>query len=246
VRERNLPAEIVVKLTATVIGSHWHARMCTSVVSPSTDRTSPAKRTKRPDSEEIALDYLLCIFTVLLQVALTEVEDSLTAKNASTPDSALVDDEEEEDDPQMHLHISAVLRRLLPSLRILSKWLKSNTDYLARFVSSDTQTVSGSLAAFWTVYTAFVNTLGRLFPIQLLPSLIGPLEEERDMKGFTPLKRGYKENNSGETNERGMGLDQVHPNEEQLMRISDILVDAKLLLQAEVSGPLDLHIRSTC
>lgn len=69
----------------------------------------------------------------------------------------------------------------------------------------------------------------------MLPGLESGLEEDQDMRGFMPISRGLiKSNKAGE------GEGDVHPNEEQLMRIADLQVDATLILQAQVSPSLQL------
>jgi hypothetical protein len=63
------------------------------------------------------------------------------------------------------------------------------------------------------------------------------LEEDVDMRGFLPLKKLMVGEEKGEVESKGEGnkaAAQVHPNEEQLMRIADLLNDAKLLTEFEV------------
>ena len=100
-------------------------------------------------------------------------------------------------------HPENVLRRLLPTLRILSKWLKLHINHV-----QDPQ--------FWAGHQKFINSLSSYTP----GSLLNPLEEDLDMRGFIPLARAMT---PGTTR-----LD-LHPNEESLMRIADLLVDAKLI-----------------
>jgi hypothetical protein len=138
--------------------------------------------------------------------------------------------------------ITAVMRRLLPSLRIFSKWIKSNLEYLVRAaVAPASPALAAQLQRFWVAYCRYLNVSQTAFPISRLPSLNEPLEEDVDMRGFTPLKRGIMEpvgrsESSTVLNEEPKD---VHPNEEQLMRIADLLVDGKLLAQAEVSAQLE-------
>lgn len=71
----------------------------------------------------------------------------------------------------------------------------------------------------------------------MLPSLELGLEEDEDMRGFLPVSRGLLGRRSG----GGGVVESVHPNEEQLMRIADLQVDATLILQAQVSCVIQFY-----
>ncbi|ORY27370.1 hypothetical protein BCR39DRAFT_230143 [Naematelia encephala] len=223
-RERQLASETIVKITVIIIGTHWHARSAASIVSNGAVSANGegGQSTRRRDAEEISLASLLDVATTMFSVSADEIDEAI--RTPSTPGM------------ELHQHISAVLRRVLPSLRIISKWLKLNLDYLARFTSP-------TIASFWQAYRRLLSDLVRLFPISQLPSLAEPLEEDIDMRGFMPLSRGLPipagasmNGQNGDTMpEETVVIEQqdVHPNEEQLMRISDLQVDAKLLMQTE-------------
>jgi hypothetical protein len=231
--DRSIPSEVIVKVTAVVIGLHWHARMGASTVSSVLpgDEEGQAKATRRKyEAEEHSLDLLFAIFSLLLRVSFNEVEEaSQSLSNRGLADrlneSALVVDDGEE--AELHQYISAVLRRILPSLRIISKWIKSHTDYVSRTALTPNEQLRQAIEEFWQRYYQLMAALDKLFPIAQLPSLHEALEEDVDMRGFLPLKRGLTEKSSNGQEFRH----DVHPNEEQLMRISDLLVDAKLLMQ---------------
>lgn len=152
--------------------------------------------------------------------------------------------------------VSAVLRRTLPALRIASMWLLSNGAYLSRYDTTTAaykaddpnipQEVCIAIRGFWNTYTIFVNALQTAFPASVLPSTSGDtmLEEDIDMLGFAPLRRRMTETSAGKT---GQGLSgalaasaaagsALHPNEEQVLRLSDLLADANLLALAEVGA----------
>ena len=214
---RQLSSEIVVKMTAILIGNHWQSRQAASIAPANED---PKLTSRRHEAELMSLRILLGVYGQILAVSATEVEEALRTRASGSAVS--LDDNE----PQLHVHISAVLRRLLPSLRILSKWLKLQLDYITRCQRSGQ--LGPQITQFWDNYTRLVIALATLFPIDHLPSLTQPLEEDIDMKGFIPLAWGMNRN-------QGEGEHDFHPNEEQLMRISDLQVDAKLLAQTSVS-----------
>ncbi|KAE8232738.1 hypothetical protein CF326_g2227 [Tilletia indica] len=103
-----------------------------------------------------------------------------------------------------------------------------------------------SIFTFWRSSVDFINTLRFAFPWNDLPSLdtLGPLgapalclEEDLDMRGFSPTKKAMLPHASGGMGEAcgAIGLSQAHPNEEQLMRIADLLIDAKVVAESQTS-----------
>jgi hypothetical protein len=247
-RTRQLPSETIVKTTAMVIGSHWHARFDQSAgqatqATPE-DASEAAKLSERRHIvEEASLAFLLSVFTSLLAVAADEAEEVLRM-NTDLNDSALAtDDEPDEEGDQdgttvLAQRITAVVRRILPSLRITSRWLKLHLEYLARAANTRNTELSEAITTFWTEYKRLMLAFARVFPLVQLPSLIEPLEEDLDMRGFLPLSRGLTATDqiySEDVNVASSTRQEVHPNEEQLMRISDLLVDVRLLMQTEVS-----------
>lgn len=218
IEARQIPSETIVKMTAMIIGTHWHARQ-TANLTPN-GNTDPRAAQRRLETEIIALRVLLDSYTQVLSAGASQVEEALRVRAS---ESAIDDDE-----PKLHLHISAVLRRLLPALRIFSKWLKLHLEYITRIQRSGV--LGEVIARFWENFTRLAIALATLFPIDHLPILSQPLEEDVDMKGYIPLAWGmFKGNGDGQQHDS-------HPNEEQLMRIADLQVDAKLLAQLSVSA----------
>lgn len=216
-RTRALPSETIVKLTAISIGCHWHARQNASIAPSESD----AKRAKRRhDTEDIALDFVLAFFGMLIQTAVEEL-DEISLSNPLG-------------DLDLHQHISAVLRRLLPALRIASKWIKLHLEYISRYLSTSNESLVTQIQSFWTRYKRLTSIFARLFPIAQLPTLTDKLEEDIDMRGFVPLSRGMSAPDSYDKEANGH-REAAHPNEEQLMRVADLQVDAQLLIQSEVS-----------
>lgn len=110
----------------------------------------------------------------------------------------------------LSLQISAVLRQILPALRISSKWFKIN--------------LTGS-RQMWNNYLRAMTLCGSKFPRIQLPQLTYPLQEDLDMRGFAPLEGGLS---GSPLSEQDTG---VHPNEEMLSRISALLDDAAFIAQ---------------
>ena len=198
-----LQSEVISKIAILGLGALWKHRML---------RSPGAKRRPRsnPRVEAQISGHLLAIFRSLLEVGLQELADDPAG-----------------DTDDLAQKISATLRRMLPALRMVNKWLRTNY----RFYASDEkkQPVEG-VAEFWKVYTRFFTTLGQKFPVEQLTRLETPLDEDLDIRGFLPLTKLMVTENFGE----GVDRAQVHPNEEQLMRIWDLLTDAKTLAQTKV------------
>ncbi|OBZ66360.1 hypothetical protein A0H81_13586 [Grifola frondosa] len=107
------------------------------------------------------------------------------------------------------------------------------------------------VADFWRAYAQFSTALMHAFPIEILPKLSEPLEEDIDMVGFLPLEKfvsgdaagtssgreSFKEVSTGpvKAGQYTQAEEQVHPNETQLMRIADLLADAQALAKDEAS-----------
>ncbi|KAI0080446.1 hypothetical protein K474DRAFT_1723038 [Panus rudis PR-1116 ss-1] len=113
----------------------------------------------------------------------------------------------------------------------------------------NTQIVITGLRKFWDVSVRFANALNDKFPVDKLPAANQPLEEDIEMTGFLPLRKymfgearikdaqGEAKAAEGEAGRQQHVMtrpDKVHPNEEQLMRISDILSDLKGIAEDEV------------
>lgn len=204
-------------------------------------------------------------------VGTSTTNDLLASHLASTPDFAS--------------NISAVLRRMLPAIRILSKWLGSRLDYIgrveARVIAREHQVpklqgtessgidstgegredvrhqsggirikseeLSKVLCQFWTAHATFSNTNLRAFPASSIADCDETvwLEEDVDMLGFAPLKKGMKEGKESlEGGIQRVGKD-VHPNEEQMMRIREIQKDSISVSANRVSCSLRLFTRAS-
>jgi len=107
------------------------------------------------------------------------------------------------------------------------------------------------ITLFFSSYVKFINLLRFAFPFESLPTLnvegsslgvnVTPnlsLEEDMDMRGFAPTKKAMLQSfntNPSSTSSSTPGVGQVHPNEEQLMRIKDLMIDAKVVAESDAS-----------
>jgi hypothetical protein len=169
------------------------------------------------------VSHLLDLFLDLLEVGKDELRDPPAMEGSD----------------DLAQRISAIFRRTLPALRIASKWLRANFKFIMQdpefkayqakqankgvdVTKCDEHKLSAhsdTTVYFWKTYAQFVLALSQAFPAARLPPFV-PLDEDRDMRGFWPLKKLMDG-----TRDRV----EDHPNVEQLMRITDLLNDAKIL-----------------
>lgn len=247
VSERHLPIDMISSTIVLSQGALWKHRMIRDNAANTRDDSSPAVPAGTPTIVEWAiLDHLLDIHCALLEVGKDELKD--------LPPRDGFDD--------LAQRITATFRRTLPALRIASKWLRANFKYVVQdqefasfqqtekeekgkgSESNDKKTsnkISGhstKTIQFWKTYAQFSLALSLAFPADELPSLSAPLEEDIEMRGFSPLRNlmGESKISSEKLSDDGVGQpqEQVHPNVEQLMRIADLLDDAQALVAMEV------------
>ncbi|KAF8173689.1 hypothetical protein BJ912DRAFT_1033967 [Pholiota molesta] len=245
VAERHLPIDMISNIIVLSQGALWKHRMIrdTSVSHNRSNNHVPPPPGTSVLIEWALLSHLLDLHLDLLEVGKDELKDPPTM-----------------DDPdELAQRISATFRRTLPALRIASKWLRANYKYVAQdqefgafheiesakgveVQKKAPHKISGysiKTIQFWKTYAQFILALSQAFPVAKLPSFDRPLEEDIEMRGFLPLRKLMGETKKGENGGKvtpgNQAREQVHPNVEQLMRIADLLDDAKILTQMENS-----------
>lgn len=236
VSERHLLADTISHIIVLSESAFCKHRM----VRPKTERPVPANTSILLDWRIIR--HILDLHSTLLNVGKTEL---------AVPPPSDVDVGEN----SLALKITAVFRRTLPGLRIASKWLRANfktlmqdPEYVAFREQEKAKGIEVSKEAphkisgysirtveFWKSYADFVRALEEAFPKSSLQALTSPLDEDIDMRGFLPLKKLMGEDNEGDDQGSPQTREKPHPNAEQLMRIYDLLEDAKLLVELPVS-----------
>ena len=248
VSDRHLPIDMISSSIVLSQGALWKHRMIrdNAATHHTRDDSSPVPAGTPTIVEWAILDHLLDLHCALLEVGKDELKD--------LPPMDGVDD--------LAQRITATFRRTLPALRIASKWLRANFKYVVQDqeFASFQQTEKGEKGKgsegnnkktsnkisghstktlqFWKTYAQFSLALSLAFPANELPSLSAPLEEDIEMRGFSPLRNlmGESKISSEKLSDDGVGesREQVHPNVEQLMRIADLLDDAQALAAMEV------------
>ncbi|KAL1741978.1 hypothetical protein HDZ31DRAFT_8476, partial [Schizophyllum fasciatum] len=226
ISQRHLPHTLIEEVMILAQAALWKHRMIR-------ERKPGAEKT-----ESRIFNHLLLMHRTLLEVGIDELRD------AGKVDKSAGD---------LAQRITGEFRRTLPALRLASKWLHAHYAYVMR--GWDPQAVragrgarereqareakkgSAMLVKFWQKYADFGRALARAFPPMKLPALSVPLEEDVDMRGFLPLKGQLDEQAVGAFEDQAA---QEHPNVLQLMRISDLLEDARALAKRE-DAPITLY-----
>jgi protein SMG7 len=207
VSDRALSIDTITKVVIAAHGALWKQRKASTSVNLS--------------MESRIANHILALHRALLQSGITELDEA----------SKIVEED-------LAMRITATFRRTLPALRIASKWLRVNLGYVLGGARKDPvhSIVISDISAFWEAYTSFATRAVLVFPPTSLPMLKGPLEEDIDTRGYLPLGGMLVQDSLpvGSEGEDTRTPEQVHPNEEQLMRIWDIGHDARLI--AEISG----------
>lgn len=210
VSDRVLSIDTITKVVIAAQGALWWQRKV---------NTSP-----NVSMESRIVSHVLSLHRALLQSGIIELDEA----------AKIVEED-------LAMRITATFRRTLPALRIASKWLRVNLEYVLgdtrRSIRDPAHSiVISDISAFWGVYTSFATCIVLVFPPTSLPKLKRPLEEDVDSRGYLPLGGILVQDTLpvGSEGEDPRTPEQVHPNEEQLMRIWDIGHDARLI--AEISG----------
>lgn len=258
VADRVIPPDMIWKVVIMAQGALWRHRSTRHSMSGSRSSSHKVPSAASGASVESHIaTHLLSLHRVLLEVGIVEI--------AEAPEDAAEHD--------LAQNITATFRRTLPAHRLASKWMRANLKYIiqaearpgadggrvdsldksqsmeirrdrgARCAGS-TVSIMG-LQEFWSTYAQFSSALLRTFPLEKLPALGVPLEEDVELVRFLPLKlftsgevRTGSSDRAAVVQSEISSREEVHPNVEQLMRIYDLLTDARVVASAEVSPSL--------
>lgn len=309
IRARALRADQIVQFLVTALCASWTTRLWRGAPTgsgkessrPSSagseDRHRPVavrgerSSRKRAASPETArcIEFLVTahVLGVFNELAAVDTAETRSALESNKELAAAIQQADGQSSPVRNL--TGVVRRTLPALRIVSKWIKTHLEYLQRIekrardsvqqygepdagvvrsgmeVRPDSERPDPHHAAYtdtleamdkcWSQYVDLINSLRYAFPFDSLPNIgkvgtVGAralcLEEDSDMRGFAPTRKATQSTIPGGTTiSFGMGEacanieavrpSQVHPNEEQLMRIADLMIDAKVIAESDAS-----------
>ncbi|KAG6811356.1 hypothetical protein H0H92_007821 [Tricholoma furcatifolium] len=250
VSQRYLPTDMITNAVVLSQGALWKHRM---IRSPNTTQNRRSELSPPPEGtstiiEWHMLEHLYDLHRGLLEVGIEELE-------VPPPRDAPGDD--------LAQRITATFRRCLPALRIASKWLRANFKYVSQdhefeafqeirsaegvSMTRDSKfkiaRTSVRTQRLWQTYARFLTQLARKFDLKKLPLLTAPLDEDNDMRGFLPLKNmmtGGTDADGDSSSGTLLLAQEVHPNDWQLMRIGDLIRDAKEIAKLE-NSPITLY-----
>ncbi|KAF8635724.1 hypothetical protein AX15_000340 [Amanita polypyramis BW_CC] len=237
VGQRQMPPDMITQAIAMSQGALWKYRMLRDTNEHHSGSSTPVLL------EWYIVKHVLDMHRALLEIGRDEL---------NVPPSHDTKDD-------LGQQITATFRRTLPALRVASKWLRANAKYLWQdpefcayqqkrrgvAVPKMPNKISGHsyhTKKFWEMYAEFSRTLARTFPLAKLPKLTAPLEEDIELGGFLPLRKlmiDVPTDDQGRVKPR----EEVHPNEEQLMRIADLLEDARVIAELEYA-PIQYYSKS--
>ncbi|KAI5791284.1 hypothetical protein FPQ18DRAFT_367418 [Pyronema domesticum] len=201
-KDRNLSNGILTKMVFTNIAAQSFSKKRSSPHAPS-------------QSSLNLLRLNVSTFTTLHQVFQPELERAVGELSATSSD---VD------------NLTAIGRRMLPSLRIYSTWLRVNHHTLVN--QQPGTAISVMIKQLWQAYANTLSLLAATFGMQGEVRNLGyALEEDDELLGFEPFEAAQvlvKERVNWE--EEG---GHVHPNEEVLARIRFLLEDGRELCLKE-------------
>ncbi|KAL5497945.1 LCB2 [Sanghuangporus vaninii] len=211
IAEPALPANTVSEVIVMAFSALWKIRMIR-------DKNTRANRTV---IEPLIATHILSLLRALFDAARVQLSVKI---------------EDLQDKGDLGQQITRVFRRILPAIRIASKWLRTNANYLVSSVTSASpEYFKNSIKKFWDSYVMFLTPLSETFPLAKLPELKNPLDEDVDLTGFSPVRKAmFVQPPEAETG-FVLGQQDVHPNEEYLMRIWDLLRDAEQITAFERS-----------
>lgn len=245
VSDRVLPAEMISKVIIMAQGALWRYRSTRQSSSSSHRRSSATSITS---TESHIATHLLATHRALLEVGVAQLAEA--PEDPSNQDLAQkITAEFRRTLPALRLAskwVRANLKYLLQSLGTApGEHANGHTNTRSRDRRDRGRRSTGpgapvvGVREFWNAFMQFSSALSRTFPLVRLPPMAVPFEEDVELGGFQPLKTFVSSGGRSGSGSKAPSVDsevlpeQVHPNEEQLMRIRDLLMDAQALAAAE-------------
>lgn len=232
IAERHLPLNNVIETVIMAQGALWKHRMLRD--------PGEESRTSASVIESRIARHTLGTYITLMDVGLHQIQ--IGSKELGVQDS---------DD--LAQKITAPFRRMLPALRLASKWLRANLKYVLQAQSRADEARQGSifidnLESFWETYARFMLEISRVFLTAKLPSTPKPLREDNELRGFLPFTKFLASSDSSDVSDRleprgAITQSDEHPNEDHLMRIAGLVEDACAIASTKVRNHvLGVHL----
>lgn len=231
--ERSLSQDTILSTFTMAVGALWSNQHY--ALRPG--RPVPSTQENQQTAQFLILAHTVSLVRVLMEVGSAQINEALKSSGREGTAGNLAG------------LITASFRRTLPTLRIASSWLKSNTEHLVQqptdvgASSAEEDGLKTALSTFWSSYVTFASDLQRVFPLEQLPTANTVLDEDIELWGFLPFKdQALDASPVGPVKRADSSM--VHPNEEHLMRLRDIQKDAFDLAIMEVrTSFIVLHIK---
>ena len=245
VSERVLPIDLIMRVIIVAEGALWKHRTFRSSSAGANGRSRIAGSQLLVTESQIAT-HVMALHRTLLAVGIQELkeapqEDDLAQRITATFRRTL---------PALRIaskwlraNLPYVLQSHDPSIRLENEQSSQRNVHVSR---PESHFFIEGLAQFWAAYAEFSNALLSNFPVEKLPPFDATLEEDVEVAAFLPLKRAISDQRISSNDDRraassaqepmsvNSSRTQAHPNEEQLMRIADLLADAQALTYIKV------------
>lgn len=215
---------MITHIITIAIAAHW------SIVSytPQSGKHIVYPKDHQELAGSLVQRHILKLIRALLQVGIEQLQEAVS----TTPELA-----PELSSKALTGFITAPFRRMLPALHVASRWLRMHVDLFVKgdVREEDVEGLGKVVDEFWPVFADFSTRVSRIFPIDRLPKDDVTLEEDIELRGFLPFEKDQAERPQASRSPSKRDLSEVHPNDEHLMRIRDLQLDALYLVEIEVS-----------
>ncbi|KAH9886219.1 hypothetical protein C8Q73DRAFT_283533 [Cubamyces lactineus] len=263
VSERVLPFDIILKTIVLAQGALWKHRVFRGGSSHSHRRSMPAGAAAAVESS--IATHLISMHRVLLEVGIVQIAEAPPEDAGEHDLAQRITAEFRRTLPALRIagkwlrSNSRYLGQAWQQLFAPSEGGDATTSKPKgrerNRRGSDRRSSGGALVIhgimeFWRAYAQFSTALSRAFPQDKLPKTSTSFEEDIELAGFLPLKKlvpseivgtaaapkeGAVRNGTTSPGFQVVQPEEVHPNEEQLMRIADLIADAHALVKDDAT-----------
>lgn len=150
--DRLLPIGLVVKVYTAALGALWTFRLSRKGESSKSGTNLPSKGNTFI-KEATVLTHVMELHLALVTLATAQLDPATLPTTGTASNGTVL--------PNPAEKITAVLRRILQSLRVASRWLAVSTEYLYRSANPEKAPTAliRTMGEFWSSYATFATTL---------------------------------------------------------------------------------------
>jgi hypothetical protein len=174
-------------------------------------------------AKPIILAHILDLLHTLMTIGVEQLEEATSAESSPTSGTVVKSNSSQ----ALARFITAPFRRMLPAMRIASRWLEAyassillihdseQTDSRIGVIESD---LSRALDELWPAFAKLSTKVLSTFPVEKLPAGEVELEEDVELRAFLPIEAdGSSSQATGSRKDSSI----FHPNDEHLIRLRE-------------------------